>query len=92
MPPLELEDWLFNEIVRRAQVRGYKSAEAYIEHVVRLDLKEPDDLQYRFTPEVIADLNRIMSEVKAGAKTYTPEEVKAHLERKRHERRTSHSG
>jgi len=40
---------------------------------------EPDNYDHLFTPEVIAELDAISAEVKAGGKTYTSEEVSEHF-------------
>ena len=44
---------------------------------------DADDVAHLFTPERIAELDRIVAEIEAGAKTYTLEEVDAYLEEKK---------
>jgi len=47
------------------------------------DQADPDNYDHLFTPEVIADLRSISTEIKAGGKTYTMEEVDEHFAQKR---------
>jgi hypothetical protein len=47
-------------------------------------MNEPE-VQQLFTPEVLAELDQISAEIKAGGKSYTMEEVREHLEKTRKE-------
>jgi hypothetical protein len=44
-----------------------------------------EQFDHIFTPEVIARLDRISAEIKAGGRTYTMDEVREHFEKKRKE-------
>jgi len=53
---------------------------------------EQENFDHLFTPEVIADLDKISDTIKAGGKTYTMDEVDQHLEQKRQEWLRNHVG
>jgi hypothetical protein len=47
--------------------------------------KPNDNFDHLFTPEVIAELDKISKAIKAGEKTYTIKELNSHLKRRRRE-------
>ena len=80
MHNIQFSDALYREASRKAKQEGYKSVDAYVQDVISVDIKEdPDNFDHIFTPEVIAELDQIINEMKAGGKVYTREEVDAHL-------------
>jgi len=86
MPHVELEDQLFQAAKRRAVDGGYSSVDEYIADIVVQDISdEADNFDHLFTPERLAELDRISAEIKAGGKTYTMAEVEEHFEKKRKE-------
>ena len=84
MPQIQLDDKLFKAGQRRAAESGYSSVDEYIADLVVHDISdEASDFADVFSPERIAELDRISAEIKAGGKTYTMAEVAEHFENKR---------
>lgn len=84
MPEVRLDDQVFKVAQRRAADAGYSSVDEYIADVVIHDRgDESDNFDHLFTPERLAELDKISAEIKAGGKTYTVAEVREHFERKR---------
>jgi hypothetical protein len=94
MAQVQLADEVFNAAQRRATEAGYPSVEAYITdvlvHDVTDDTEETPNLDHLFTPEVIARLDRISANIKAGGKTYSSEEVAEHFRKKSQTWRENH--
>lgn len=81
---LQLSDQLYDEARRRAVNAGFKTVEEYASDVLTNDLQEDtQNYDHLFTPERIAHLDKVAAEVRAGGKTYTMDEVSAHLDEKR---------
>jgi hypothetical protein len=97
MHKVQLNDKLYKEAKRRATEAGFSSVDDYIADVLSHDLV-PDNgnnspsLDHLFTPEVIADLDHISAQIKAGGRTYSIEEVREHFEKKREEWLRKHAG
>jgi hypothetical protein len=73
---LQLPEQVYHEAQRRAVEAGFASVGEYIVDMVSEEVEqETENLDHLFTPDVIADLDRIRAAVQAGAKTYTSEEV-----------------
>ena len=79
MPLVQLDDDVFKVAERRAAAAGYSSTEKYIADVLihESDL-ETDNFDHLFTPQVIARLDQISADMKAG-KSFSTEEVNKHL-------------
>jgi hypothetical protein len=97
MHQVQLNDQLYKEAQRRATEAGFSTVDEYVADVVSHDLVEDNgdetpDLDHLFTPEVIAQLDQISAEIKAGGKTYTMEEVREHFEKKRKKWLQNHAG
>lgn len=94
MAQVQLSDEVFKTAQRRAAEGGYPSVEAYITDVLVHDLADDADetpnLDHLFTPDVIAHLDRISADIKAGGKTYTSEEVAEHFRKKSEAWRENH--
>jgi hypothetical protein len=94
MHKVHLEDQLYQQAQRRAAEAGFSTVDEYVADVITHDLELIIETQdHLFTPEVINELDRISEAVKAGGKTFSPEEVREHF-RKRSEswraNRTTH--
>lgn len=90
MQQVQLDDRHYKEAQRRAAEAGFSSVDEYVAEMVNDDLtegngEETPNLNHLFTPEVIADLDRISAEIKAGGKTYSTDEVREHFKKKREE-------
>jgi len=84
MQQIQLDDHLYKEAQRRAAAAGFSSVDDFVADVVGQTFQDDaEDQDHLFTPERIAELDRISAEVKAGGKTYTMEEVEAHFDEKR---------
>lgn len=90
---LQLTDQLYRQAKQRAAEAGFASLDEYIVDVVSEDVaQETENMDHRFTPKVMAHLNQIQEEIKAGAKTYTDEELDEYLQERARTWRESHAG
>jgi hypothetical protein len=93
MHQVRLNDQLYKEAQRRAREAGFASVDEFIADRLENDFSgEQENFDHLFTPEVIADLDKISDTIKAGGKTYTMDEVDQHLEQKRQEWLRNHVG
>ena len=88
MPQVQLDDKIFDAARRRATDAGYASVDEYITDVVVHDLTgdvgtETLDANHVFTPERLAELERISASVKAGGKTFTIADAQQHFANRR---------
>jgi hypothetical protein len=84
MPNVRLDDQVFKIAQARAAQAGYSSVDKYVADVVVHDTDdEADNFDRLFTPEVIAQLDKISADIRAGGKTYSTDEVREHFENKR---------
>jgi hypothetical protein len=83
MPQVQLNDQIFDAARRRAADGGYASVNEYIADVVTHDLSDAETFHHVFTPERLAELEKISAEIKAGGKTYSIDEVREHFATKR---------
>lgn len=87
---LQLTDQLYDLVKRRAVEAGFASLDEYIVEVVSDDITaETENLDHRFTPAVIAELDRVSANAKAGGKVYTAAEADEYLRQKANEWRDS---
>ena len=92
MHHIQISDQVYEQAKRRANEIGFGSVDEFINDCVVSGLAEQtENFDHLFTPEVIADLDRISASVKAGAKTYTQEEVDEHFRKKLEAWRNSHA-
>jgi hypothetical protein len=93
MHQVRLNDKLYKEAERRARKAGFGSVDEFVADRLESDFSDAqENFDHLFTPEVIADLDKISQEIKAGGKTYTMEEVDEHFEKKRQEWLRKHAG
>ena len=86
MHQVQLTDQLYREAERRAREAGFATVDEYVADRLENEFNGGEDnFDHIFTPEVIAELDRVSDQIKAGGKTYTMEETEAHLEKKRQE-------
>lgn len=91
MAQVRIDDEVFEAALRRATSAGYANVDEYITDIVVHDLDEAgDDVSLIFTPERIAELERISSEIKAGGRTYSMAEAHEHFENRRKEWLANH--
>ncbi|MDR3692748.1 MAG: hypothetical protein P4L46_25430 [Fimbriimonas sp.] len=81
MHQVQIADQLYQEAEKRARVAGFATVDEYVADALAADLHE-EGFDHLFTPERIAHFDRISAEVKAGGKTYTPDEVREHFRKK----------
>ena len=92
MPQIELTKQIFEAARRRAADVGFSSVDEYIADVLVHELGEDtDNFDRLFTPERTAQLEKNSSEIKAGGKTFTMQEVEEHFENKRKAWLANHS-
>jgi len=75
---IRLSDQLYREVERRARAGGYASVDDFVAEQLESGFSDAQDLDQRFTPEVIARLDQISSDMKAG-KSMSMEEVDQNL-------------
>jgi hypothetical protein len=79
MYQVQLNDKLYKEAERRAREAGFGSVDEFVADQLETDFSdEQEDFDDRFTPEIVAHLDRISGEMKAG-KSVSIEEVDKHL-------------
>jgi hypothetical protein len=93
MHQVQLDDQLYKEAERQARQAGFSTVDEYVADLLGHNHHvEADSLDDLFTGEVIADLDRISAQIKAGGKTYTLDEVDDHFDKKRKEWLQNHAG
>jgi hypothetical protein len=84
MAQIQLADDLYLEAQRRASDEGFKTVDEFVARLVSQTIHDQsENFDYVFTPERIAELDQISAEVRAGAKTYTWDEVEEQIAKKR---------
>jgi hypothetical protein len=76
MHQVQLSDEVCERAKRRADQAGFKSVDEFIANVVlEREAEDAGNYNHRFTPKVLAELDRVSAKAKAGGRTYTQEEV-----------------
>jgi hypothetical protein len=84
MRHVHLTDPLFRAAQDRAADAGYASVDEYVADIVVRDLSEDDkSVSGLFTPQRVAELERISADIKAGGKTYSLAQAEEHFESRR---------
>lgn len=92
MAHIQLPDRLYEQARKLAGDAGFQSVDDYVADLVEREASaDVADFDHLFTPEVVAELEQIHAEMKAGGKTLTAEEVDEHLLRKSQAWRDPHS-
>jgi hypothetical protein len=79
MHHVQLNDKLFKEAERRAREAGFGTVDEFVADQLESDFSdEQENYDDRFTPEVVAQLDRISDDMKVG-KTVSTEELDKHL-------------
>jgi hypothetical protein len=92
MHQVQLNDKLYKEAERRARKAGFGSVDEFVADQLETDFSdEQEDFDARFTPQVVAQLDRISGEMKAG-KSVSTEEVDQRLADVRETWRKDHAG
>ena len=79
MHQVQLNDKLYREAERRAREAGFGSVDEFVADQLETDFsEEQEDFDRRFTPEVVAHLDRISEEMQAG-KSVSTQQVDQHL-------------
>jgi hypothetical protein len=87
MRQIQIADHVYDQVKRRADAAGFESVDQYISDMLADDdLEFTPDLEHLFTPERLAIIDQSLTEVRAGAKTYTIEEVSERLAHNRADR------
>ena len=67
MHQIQLNDQLYQEVERRASSSGFVTVDEYVADVLQHDLHdETENLDYLFTPERLAHINRAVAQIDAG--------------------------
>lgn len=79
MHHVQLSDQLYKEAQRRAREAGFATVDAFVAEQLENDFSEDqENFDDRFTPEMLAHLDRISADMQAGKKV-SMEEVDKHL-------------
>lgn len=86
---LEIADDVYQQATQRALNEGFASLDKYladaISELASEEIGPEREIIHRvFTPEAIAELDRVRAGVQGGGKTYFPEEIDEHFCRKSH--------
>ena len=93
MHQVHLTDENYEKAKVRAVEAGFRTVDDFINRIIGLELSDdPEDLDHLFTPEILAELDRVTSEIDAGGKTYSEEEVSQHLKAFKKEWRSKRAG
>jgi hypothetical protein len=80
---VQLSDQVFELAQRRAKLAGLASVDEYISSfLTESDAEDSGNFDHRFTPSVLAELDRVSETAKAGGKTFSSEEVDDYFRRK----------
>ena len=91
MHNIQLSDQLYQQAQRRAIEAGFLSVDDYVAEIVDSDVSvSAENYDHFFTPDIVGQLDQINTEAKAGAKTYTAEEVDEHFRQKSQAWREAH--
>lgn len=91
MQHVQLSDRLFQQAQQRADAAGFQSVDDYVAEIVENELLDVVlNVDHVFTPEVLADLDRIRADVQSGAPTHSQAEVDEHFRRKTEAWREAH--
>jgi hypothetical protein len=91
MQKVQLTDQLYKEAERRAREAGFASVDEFVADQLQGNFSEdPEDLDARFTPEVIARLDRVSADMQSGKKA-SKEEVDSQLANAREAWRKDHA-
>lgn len=83
MQHIQLSDQLYKQAQRRASEVGFQSVDEYVAEMIETDVGiSTENFDHFFTPQIIAELDQIQAEIKAGGKTYTQDEIDEHFRRK----------
>jgi hypothetical protein len=82
---------VIQQLVDARHVTPEQVIEQIIDAGIHAHQSDPDNYDHLFTPEVIAELDSISAEIKAGGKTYSMEEVREHFVQKRQAWLANHS-
>lgn len=81
--------------IERLAARARMTPEQFLDRIIDEGIRnytDPDNYDHLFTPEVVADLRGIIADIRAGAKTYTMDEVDEHFAEKRQAWLAEHPG
>lgn len=80
---LNLTDQLYSHAMRRAIEAGFTSLDEFLAEIIENELAtDTENLDDRFTPKVLEELDRVSASVKKGAKTLTQQDVDEHFRQK----------
>ena len=67
MQQIQLDDQLYQEAERRASAAGFVTVDEYVADVLQHDVhEETENLDYLFTPERLAQIDRAAAQIDAG--------------------------
>jgi hypothetical protein len=79
MHQVQLTDEVFEEAQRRARKAGFASVDEFVADRLATDFSDdPDDFDDRFTPGLLAQLDRISQDMNSG-KSVSTDELEQHL-------------
>jgi hypothetical protein len=82
MHQIQLEDQLYREAERRASAAGFVTVDQYVADVLQQDLlEETENLDFLFTPERLAHIDRAAAQIDAG-QGIQAEQVRDHFRQK----------
>jgi hypothetical protein len=82
MRQIQLTEQAYDQAKIRADQAGFPSVDEYLSSMLvdaGYEMTEIPNLDYLFTSERLAIIDKSIEDVKAGAKTYSMEEVREHL-------------
>lgn len=85
MRTIEVSDEVYARLERAALEDGISIQDLIAEFFEKVLPDGSDGFSSLFTPERLAELDRISSEIDAGARTFSPEEVRDYLAERRTE-------
>ena len=83
MHQVHLSDQLYQQAKQRASEAGFQTVDEYVAEIVECDVSATvENHDQFFSPEIVANLEQIHAEVRAGAKTFTQQEVDEYFRQK----------
>ncbi len=81
MHHIQISDQLYQNVLRQATANGFADVEGFVTDMLEQQVAEPENFDYLFTPERLAEIAEAVAEMDAG-KGIPAEQVHDYFRRK----------